>query len=334
MGAVATDHNFAVLLNPNARRVSRGVYDRIHDLVDPGDVYVSEDEAMAPRVIEEIVRKGYGTIFTGGGDGTVTRLLNMLPEDEFPRVGILKLGTGNAMAEIVSSGDPLVDLRTYAANPTKDDFHLPLCEAEGTQFAFAGLGIDGWVLNDYRAMKDRFGAGPLEPVLQNVGGYLTAAFTVSVPRMIRRWFRRQKTTVRVTNLGGPAYGIDPGDVGGRVGRSFAPGEIMYEGPINNVMFGTCPFYGYGMKALPYAGLDPTRFHLRLSAVPVSRIVTGLRSLWRGTLAHPGLMDFHADRVRVEFSEPMPYQLAGEAMGYRDDLTIGMSRRAVELVRFI
>ncbi|MGM0579000.1 MAG: diacylglycerol/lipid kinase family protein [Myxococcota bacterium] len=332
MGAVTDD--FAVLLNPNARRVSRNVFDRISDIVDPGDVYVSKDEASAPALVEQIVEKGYGTVFTGGGDGTVTRFINMLPEERSPRVGILKLGTGNAMAEIVSSGDPLVDLSTFASNPTNDDFQLSLCEAEGTRFAFAGLGIDGWVLNDYRAMKERFGDGPLRPLLQNVGGYLAAAFAVTVPRMVKRWMKRHKTEVRVRNVGGPAYSIVQDDLGGHVGRTFAPGDVIYEGPVNNVMFGTCPFYGYGMKALPYAGLDPRRFHLRLSNLPVGKIVTSLPSLWRGALRHPGLMDFHVDRVHVEFSEPMPYQLAGEAMGYREELTIGMSQKALELVRFI
>ncbi|MCB9730209.1 MAG: hypothetical protein H6746_17190 [Deltaproteobacteria bacterium] len=331
--SVARD-NFAVMLNPNARRVSNRVLGRISEIVDPDHVYVSEDAASAPQLARSIMEKGYETVFTGGGDGTVTQFINMLPEAGAPRVGILKLGTGNAMAEIVSSGDPLVDLRAYASNPSQDDLRLPLCESEGTRFAFAGLGLDGWVLNDYRALKARCEAGPLRPLVQNVGGYFAAALGVSVPRMFKRWMSRRQTLVRVTNVGGHAYALEGGPKGGRVARRFAPGEVLYEGPTNNVMFGTCPFYGHAMKALPFAGLDPLRFHLRVSNMPVARLLSQLGPLWRGTLTHPQLFDFHADRVHLQFSEPTPYQLAGDAMGYREELTVGMSRQAIELVRFI
>ena len=326
---------FAVLLNPNARRVSQNVYDRISEIVDPDHVYVSTDEASAPGLIQDIMRQGYPTVFTGGGDGTVTQFINELPEEgAAPRVGILKLGTGNAMAEIVSSGDPLVDLRTYASNPSADDYTLPLCESEGTRFAFAGVGIDGWVLNDYRALKDRFRGPIANRLLHNVGGYFAATMGISVPRMIARWLKRQRATATITNIGGPAYRIEQDELGGRVGRTIAHGEVLYDGPINAVMFGTCPYYGYRMKALPFAGLEPGRFSVRVSDVPVPYLLGHMRGLWKGTLRHPGISDFSADRIHVAFSEPMPYQLAGEAMGYREELTVGMARRPIDLVRFI
>jgi diacylglycerol kinase family enzyme len=330
----AARDNFAVLLNPNARRVSPRVLGRITEIVDSDHVYVSDDAASAQTLVRSIMDKGYSTVFTGGGDGTVTQFINMLPEAGAPRVGILKLGTGNAMAEIVSSGDPMVDLRAYTTNPSQDDFRLPLCESEGTRFAFAGLGLDGWIINDYRALKARCEDGPLRPLAQNLGGYFAAALGVSVPRMFKRWATRRRTEVRVTNTGGHAYLLDNGAQPGRVMRRFAPGEVLYEGPTNNVMFGTCPFYGHAMKALPFAGIDPLRFHLRVSNMPVASVLANLGPLWRGTLNHPNLFDFHADRVHLEFNEPTPYQLAGDAMGYRNELTVGMSRQAIELVRFI
>lgn len=326
--------SFAVLLNPNARRVSRSVLERVNEIVDPDHVYVSDDEEAAPELVDHIMRKGYGTVFTGGGDGTVTQFINMVPEGQAPRVGILKLGTGNAMAEIVSSGDPMLDLRNYSANPSHDALRLPLCEAEGTRFAFAGLGIDAWVLNDYRAMKDRFSSKALEPLLHNVGGYFAAVFGMTVPRLMKRWAKRQVAEVTVTNLGGTAAEIETTEMGGRIAREFEPGEVIYQGPVNATMFGTCPYYGYRMKALPYAGIDPQRFHLRISNIPVPRLLASLPKLWSGSLRHEAIRDFHADRVHIRFSEPMPYQLAGEARGYREELTVGMSRRAIDLVRFI
>lgn len=325
---------FAVLLNPNAKRVSRNVRDRIADIVHPDHVYVSQSESEAPRVVEAILERGYDTVFAGGGDGTVTQFINMLPEGESPRLGILRLGTGNAMAGIVSSGDPLVDLRTFASNPSADAYNLSLCESEGVRFAFAGLGLDAHILNDYRMMKSRLKSPLFQRALHNVAGYWVSCLGVTVPRMLSRWIRRQQTQVTIRNVGDDSYGIDRTKFGGKVGRSFKYGEILYQGPANAVMFGTCPYYGYNIKMLPFAGLETNRFHLRVSNIPSGRVLVNSHKMWKGTLEHSQLWDFHADRVHMSFSEPMPYQLAGEAMGYRDELTVGLSGSSVDLVRFI
>lgn len=327
--------NFAVLLNPNARRVSDAVRNRIGEIVHPEHVYLSETENEAPALVEGILNRGYDTVFTGGGDGTVTQFINMLPDaEEAPRVGILRLGTGNAMAGIVSSGNPLADLKTFASNPTTDAYTLPLCEAEGTRFAFAGLGLDAQILNDYRTMKSTLTGEPFQSMLHNVGGYLVSVFGMTVPRMAARWLKRHRVDVTITNTGSDAYVIERTPMGGQIGRTIASGDVMYEGPANAVMFGTCPFYGYNLKMLPFAGIDQERFTLRVSNVPSAKIIGNMGKLWRGTFDHPRLFDFNADSVHMQFSEPMPYQLAGEAMGYREELSVGQAKRPVELVRFI
>jgi diacylglycerol kinase family enzyme len=332
---MATPGDFAVLLNPNAKRVSQSVCARIGEIVHPDHLFMSESEDDAGRVVDQILSRGYDTVFAGGGDGTVTQFINMLPEETVnPRLGILRLGTGNAMAGIVSSGNPLADLRTYASNPTSDAYHLPLCESEGTRFAFAGLGLDAAILNDYRAMKSRLTGGAFSRLFHNVGGYVASTFGVTVPRMMMRWLKRQRTEVRITNAGAPAYAIDRTPQGGQSSTLYDTGAVLYEGPTNAVMFGTCPYYGYNMRMLPFAGLDESRFHLRVSNVPTASIISRIPSLWKGTVDHSQLLDFQVDKVHMTFSEPMPYQLAGEAMGYREELTVARSGSAVDLVRFI
>ncbi|MGB0591436.1 MAG: diacylglycerol/lipid kinase family protein [Myxococcota bacterium] len=327
--------DFAVLLNPNAKRVSQAVCNRIGEIVHPDNVFVSESEDNASQLVDEILSRGYETVFTGGGDGTVTQFINLLPEREInPRLGILRLGTGNAMAGIVSSGNPLVDLRTYASNPTSDAYNLSLCESEGTRFAFAGLGLDAAILNDYHTMQKRFSGSAFEALMHNVGGYFAATFGMTIPRMMRRWMQRRQTQVRITNAGGPAYAIQRTPQGGQASTLFEPGSVLYEGPVNAVMFGTCPYYGYNIRMLPFAGLDDERFHLRVSNMPTGRIVRDMRRMWRGSIDHKELYDFQVDKVEMSFSEPMPYQLAGEAMGMREDLTVGRSKSSVDLVRFI
>ena len=324
---------FAVLLNTNARHVSLRSLDQVGEFVDPEHVFLSESPEQADSMTASILERDYQTVFTAGGDGTVTRFINnMSHRNDSPRIGILRMGTGNAMAEIVSSGNALADLRTFVANPSRDTYHLPLCQAEGTQFAYAGLGLDAALLHDYRSLKQR--CGRFGRPIHNMAGYLAAALGITIPRLIARRFKRRDQIVRVTSLGTYANRIAAGPTGGSVVESFGPGTVLYEGPMRAVMFGTCPFYGYGLKALPFAGVDPTRFHLRVSNVSAARVALGMHKVWKGNFTHPQLYDFHVGRVRLEFSEPVPYQLAGEVMGTRQVLEVGLADRAVNLVRFI
>jgi len=336
MSRLSLDDNerFAVLLNPNARMVNNRVARRINELVDPTDVFVSHSPDEASSVMREIAGRGYGTVFTGGGDGTVTNFINRYPTygTDDARIGILRLGAGNAMSEIVSSGDPLSDLRQYIANPSADSTELALCESEGTRFAFASMGLDAQILTDYQRLHARFGR--LAGGLENVGGYMAAAFGLTLPRLLARRLRRQQLQVRVVNTGAEAYAITTDGRGnGTVGKTFAPGEVLYEGPVNRALFGTCPFYGYRVSALPFAGLRNDRFHLRLSNVSPGRMLWGLRKIWKGTFRHDELHDFHVERAQLEFSEPVPYMRAGEVQGFRETMSVGMAERPVELVRF-
>lgn len=328
---LSNSHSVAVLLNPNARWVDRKLAQRVQELVDPADVFISDDPRKAQEITAEIARRGYETVFTGGGDGTATNFINAQYErgNSAARVGILKLGAGNAMSEIVSSGDAVSDLRQFVANPSNDTTPLALCEAEGTRFAFAAMGLDAQILSDYRKLHAKMGRA-----VENRLGYFAAAVGGTMPRMLADWFKGRKIDVRVVNTGGDAYAINPDGRGnGTVGEAFGEGEVLYEGPMNRAVFGTCPFYGYRLRALPFAGIESKRFHLRIGAVGASKMLVGLRSLWRGTLRHPDLHDFHVQSVSLTFSEPVPYQMAGEGMGMREHIQVGMATRPVELVRF-
>jgi diacylglycerol kinase family enzyme len=321
-------YHHAVLLNAQAARVDAHVVSRVREMVDPADVFVCRNLQDVPGAITEIVARRYDTVFTAGGDGTVHHFLNSLGNTPYPRVGILRLGTGNALAEMVSSGDGLGDLRGYVTNPSRDVRSLPLCQAEGERFAFGGVGLDATVLRDYKTVRATLG------VVSRLPGYIAAAFGLTIPRQVGRWIIGRRTTLRVTNLAAEARRIEVDGQGGTVTHSLGPGTVLYEGPAKACIFGTCPYYGYSLKALPFAGLDPAFFHLRVAALPIARMVVGLGPLWRGTLRHPGLRDFHVERVLVEMSEPFPYQVAGDFRGMRDRLEISLSEKCVDLVRFI
>lgn len=334
MGAPA----FAIYLNANARRVSPEIVTQIEELVHPDDIYFSTCIEDADRHAARIIEKGYPTVFTGGGDGTVCQFLNALHRaakaagrpDGLPTLGVLALGTGNALARLVSSGNAIQDLKSYLSNPSSDVWSMPLVESDGHLFPFGGAGLDGEILADYEEWKARVGDGPLKPIFRNVAGYFFAFFTRTGPRKIADLVRGKRLKVRVTNLAGTAY--QAGDEGQRT-KAFRPGDVLFEGPATAVIAGTIPLIGYGARVLPLADREPGHFTIRIATIGMARALVSLPELWRGTYRGEGIRDFFARKVRVDFSEPMPFQAGGDLVGRRDSLTFRLVPDAVRLLRF-
>ncbi len=129
------DHRVAVLLNANARKVSKRVVRALSHVLPEGDLYLSRSELDARRIATQVVDRGYSTVFLGGGDGTITcfvnEILNQVAQRRqyhptpAPRFGVLKLGTGNSVASLVKAsgtwGDGFVDdvLRARAGEASR-----------------------------------------------------------------------------------------------------------------------------------------------------------------------------------------------------------------------
>jgi len=101
--------DFAVLLNANAKLVNRRVRRALEGVVPERDLFLSRSADEAISIADTVVARRYETVFTGGGDGTFVSWVNhivgraerrALP---VPRFGVLALGTGNAVAEVVGA---------------------------------------------------------------------------------------------------------------------------------------------------------------------------------------------------------------------------------------
>jgi diacylglycerol kinase family enzyme len=97
--------------------------------------------------------------------------------------------------------------------------------------------------------------------------------------------------------------------------------------------GTIPFYGFDFKIFPFAAKRAGMMHLRVGAESPSRIVANLSKLWRGRWFPKGILDFHARDVRIQFERPMPFQIGGDAEGYRDEVVLELAPEAVEVMDF-
>ena len=337
----------AVLLNANARSVSESLKRELENFVPPEDLYYSRCFEDARGIARQVLDKGYRTVLTGGGDGTFVGYVNCLFEQaqeprgvtsnaalklapvpayalELPRFGVLKLGTGNAVADYSgASGRRLgvvEDILRARSGEVSIARPLHLITHEGKRAPFAGLGIDAALLNDYVRVKDRLGPGAF--------GYFCSVVGKTLPSYA---LRRGVANVEVTNLGGRAQQIGPD--GRLCGREFARGEVLYRGPCKIAAAGTVPNYGFGFRIFPYALGAPGRFQLRLTAIGVPKILANLRTLWCGGPPPSGIYDFHCDKVRIRFDRDMPLQVGGDAEGYRREVVLEMAERPLDLLDF-
>ena len=353
---VPRSERVAVLLNANARAVSEELKRELENFVPAEDLFYSRCFDDARSIARQVLDRGYGTVLTGGGDGTFVGYVNCLFEEamarpnrddargafklapvpmhsiRMPRFGVLKLGTGNAVAEFVGASDRAIgvveDILRTRSGEVSGSRRLHLLSFEGKRAPFAGLGIDAALLNDYVRLKDRVKGGSFE-FLGNGGlGYFCSVAGRTIPAYL---MRRSVPRVEVINLGGPAQRIGPD--GKPAGRDIDRGEIMYQGPCKIAAAGTVPYYGFGFHIFPWALQAPGRFQLRLTAIGVPKILANLRTLWRGGPPPRGVFDFQCDKVLIRFDREMPLQVGGDAEGYRREVVLEMAERPLELIDF-
>ena len=336
----------AVLLNANARNVSEGLKRELENFVPPEDLYFSRSFDDARTIARQVLDRGYRTVLTGGGDGTFVGYVNCLFEEamqpasigrsalklaplpahslRLPRIGVLKLGTGNAVADFAGATGRRIgvveDILRARSGECDCSRPLHLLSHEGKRAPFAGLGIDAKLLNDYVSMKEKFGTGGF--------GYFCSIVGKTLPAYA---FQRGIPNVEVVNLGGPAQRLGPD--GRPVGRDIERGEILYKGPCKIAAAGTVPNYGFGFQIFPFATRAPGRFQLRLANIGVPRILANLRALWTGGAPPRGIYDFHCEKVSIRFDREMPLQVGGDAEGYRSEVTFEMAERTLDLLDF-
>jgi diacylglycerol kinase family enzyme len=328
---------FAVLLNARAKQVCPALRRTLEEVVAPSDLFLSRSADEAQAIADTVVSRGYRTVFTGGGDGTFVGWVNHIVERAerrnapVPRFGVLALGTGNAVAEVVGAraAAPAEHLASYARGGVERVRRLDLLTCEGRRTPFAGVGVDAAVLNDYASLKDRFHGTLLGSVTSGLTGYAVAGALRSAPRFL---LERRPAYCEIVNLGRAAYRLDAG--GRQAGAAIGHGELIYAGPCMMAAAGTVPFYGFGLRAFPFADTRPGMLQLRvITELSVPSLLWNLPRIWSGEFAHPGLLDFHAERVSVQFERPMPLQVGGDAEGWRDAVTFAMAPRPLELVDF-
>ncbi|HVW24025.1 MAG TPA: diacylglycerol kinase family protein [Polyangiaceae bacterium] len=327
----------AVVVNGNARSVTNEVISTLDQILLGGDLFVSRRLEEGPDLARTIINRGYGTVLTGGGDGTFTAVLTDVVREArrqgkpLPRFGFLKLGTGNALAWVVgASGAQKRGLAADIQRLREDAGSRPVrfIEVEDLMAPFAGFGVDAVVLQDYEIVKKRL----MQTTLRRVAPGLLSYAIASVTRSIPSYFFRQVPHCRVTNDGGDAYRLGP--KGAIVGLPIPKGQTIYEGPARIAAVSTIPYYGFGFRAFPYAEERPDRMNLRISTITPIPFVRNFPAIWRGEYESAVYMsDYLVEAVTFELDPPTPFQIGGDARGERTRVQAVLSPTTIRLVDF-
>jgi diacylglycerol kinase family enzyme len=341
-------NRIAVLLNRNARKVTDKLAKRIERIVGSDHVYYSHSLDEAEAFTREIVQRGYGTILSGGGDGTLCRTVNLVQRyiDESnawrteravrygerqsligaPRFGFLRLGTGNGMTRVVGAQNPIRDLQAIVDYAPGRTHSIPLIESEGERFFFSGLGYDSMILNDYNSLKEATKSRFLKPFMHGLTGYFAALFARTLPGLLLRGMHLEASVVNR----GRAFYVDPrrGDAAVEV----EPGATLFEGKARIIAAATSPFYGYGFKLFPFANIMPGMMHLRIATLGPLTSLGALPRVWNGSYRNPKhIFDFLVEDVHVELNDPFPYQHSGDAQGMRDAVDWRIADKPLRMV---
>jgi diacylglycerol kinase family enzyme len=319
----------AVVVNANAKRGGRRVAVQISRALPGAGVRLTKsiDELAAWLKTLREPR----CVLAAGGDGTVIALMNALrrvtPDGvPFPSVGVLPLGTGNAWAHATGARKLAECVRLLAAPPAQ----LPtrrwgIVECDGVLTHFAGSGWDAEILDDYKRQLEQ-SKGPAYRVNKSVAGYLTATLFRTTPKTIMNG----RPHVLIENLGDEVYTMTADrkllKLAG-IGR----GAVLYDGRASVAAASTCPEFGYGFRAFPFAERLLGTINVRIYDRHALAAVANIPKLWRGTHPLRGMHDWFATHVRMTFSRPVPLQIGGDAVGFRQTVEFRHYERDVALL---
>lgn len=326
----------AFVLNGNAGSVTPDACARLGRLFGTRDVFISTSLADVGPIAEKVLSENYETILVGGGDGTFTVMATEIVNrartrgQSAPRFGILKLGTGNAMAKVVGVERGLRetnDDQLRALVRSRSTRELRLVEVEGHITPFAGIGADAEVLADYIALNRRLRGTPLSSMGVGLTGYSLAAITRSIPKQLGK----DMPTVRITNLGRRCQRV--GKDGVPMGAPFEQGAVLFEGKARIASCSTIPYYGFGFRMFPYADLVPERMHLRVSTMGSFEFAQNIGAVWNGSFHDPSvLFDYLVEAVRIECSPETELQIGGDSKGKRASVEMNITREPLRLLR--
>lgn len=310
---------YAVLLNARAKQWTGELHQAVSRWVPSKDLFLTDDFRQAEKTVDRILTSGdYDVVFTAGGDGTIVYLINaieeriargVIPRDEAPPVGVLRMGTGNALATYLECREVVEDLRAISGGSPLVVYDVSMVQTDDALYPFVGFGYDAQILNDYDSFKDSVRETVLENYATGLGGYAASILSRSIPTALRS----SKKTARITTMG-PAVKIE--QESGETVEEYEAGDVIFEGRIDVIAASTIPYWGFNIRMFNHCTRIPGRFQIRCFTGGVLDVLTSLPTFWDGRFPKENIRDYLVEDVRVEITNgAMAYHVAGDPAGF-------------------
>lgn len=310
------------IINANARGLTGGLRRKL-DAALPGRVRFTSDLDEARDVIRREIPRGLDLVILGGGDGTTVMGLTLLAEAcrgtgrPEPAVGVLRLGSGNAIADTLgATKNPANDLARLVS--TKSSWiKTPMLDVMGVRAPFVGVGVDAQLLEDQQAVSNAIDRVPIARSL--LGGTSRYALSVAL-RSLPRFATAARPHARVTNKGSLAIAMNKD---GPTGVKKPAGAQLWEGACTLVAGATIPYFGFGLKMFAFAGTNDSAFHLRCGDAGLFEILRNTPAAFRGEYFSDHVTDYLCDRVEIALDRETAIEAGGELLGRRSSVELSL-----------
>jgi diacylglycerol kinase family enzyme len=322
-----------ILLNRHAQRVTPELVERLGRALPPAvDLFATDTLEESREAARTLIARGCEVVCVGGGDGTFIQaaadLLDAAPNGA-PALLPLRLGSGNAIADVAGSGaHSLKGILGDVERARSGGMERPmrLLRVDGRPAHFAGAGIDAKLNEDFRdVVKQGIGRGRFGRVFHGPPGIMISLVVRTIPRLIAE----PQMRVLIRNTGATARRLGPeGETTGTV----ATGDVLFDGPVTIAAASTITQYARGLTFFPFAGRIGAAFQVRASNAGAREVLPHIPSIFAGTYRNPEkIRDFAATGVRFEMPCPVPVHVGGDLWGDRTELTIELDPRIVTLI---
>lgn len=288
----------ALVVNTRARNGERAltkVIDRLELLGrSPAAIYAVQDPVRLPETIEKILGEGYELVVLGGGDGTVSSVVDFFADHDAV-LGLLPLGTANDFARTLGIPSNIDLACDTLFNGKVVDIDLGLA-GDNYYVNVASVGLSAGVTQTLSTqLKQR--AGPL--------AYPVAAF--------RAFLKHEPFSARL---------------------SFPAGEheSLEQDRLLQVAVGNGRFYGGGMVVAPSSSIDDRTLDVYTIELGRHRDLLGVaRYLRSGDFVSNGsVRHYEASQVCVETDPELPINVDGELVA-RTPLKFSVSTNALKVL---
>jgi diacylglycerol kinase (ATP) len=271
----------ALIVNTRSRTGERAFFQALDHLqemhVPLGVTYPIRDPARLPEAVQEVLGDGYEFLILGGGDGTVSSVVDFLA-DRGTLLGLLPLGTANDFARTLDIPEDIEEACKVIANGKVVDIDL-------------GLAGDNFYVNVASVGLSVEATRALSPWLKKSTGPL--AYPVAA---IRAFLKHEPFSARLTF---PEGDHEP---------------VEYD-RLLQVAVGNGRFYGGGMIVAAESGIDDKT--LDIYAIDLGRrrdLIGAVRYLKSGDfIKTDGVHNFRTPRVRLETDPDLPVNIDGEVV---------------------